>query len=151
MTLGDNGANVFRDNVTTGFQGWLSSCDALTTKTGNVPGPTVQGLDQRMINGFSFNSQCPGALTGAPVQWSQCPRVIVIALIPPLANGHTDTQILTFAWFYVLDWQQGGNTSSQLSGYFLDVHDRHAPPGTSGGGTVWTPDSSLPFGVKLIA
>jgi Flp pilus assembly protein TadG len=151
LDFGGNGANSFRDNVTFGYQGWVSSCDQLLTKTGNMVQPTTGGLSDRLANGFANLPQCATLLAGSPTRWSQCPRVLTIALIPPLENGKTDTQALTFAWFYLESYQDQGNNNAEVKGFFLDVGDRFAPPGGwKGPLKVWTTDSDLPFVATLI-
>lgn len=150
LALGGTGANNYRDNVAHGYQGWISSCNTVTTETGNKVGPTLQGLDTHLVNQALAAQECSDVLNGAPVQLSACPRVLNIAIIPPLGNGRTDTQVLTFGWFYLLDYASQGNSSAELTGIFLDVADRHAPPGTWKGNGVWNPDSSFPSAVRLI-
>ena len=150
LDFGGNGANSYRQDVTYGYQGWVSSGDTLVTKTGNMVQPTTSGLSARLSNGFANLPLCDALLAGSPTRWSQCPRVLTIALIPPLENGKTSTQALTFAWFYLQSYQSQGNSNAEVSGFFLDVGDRFAQPDSWKNTTIWTPNSSLPFVVKLI-
>jgi len=48
LTLGDSGANVYRDNIENGYQGVLRVGDCVDTEPGVKWGPTRQGIDDRL-------------------------------------------------------------------------------------------------------
>ncbi|MBI4212886.1 MAG: hypothetical protein HY534_01125 [Chloroflexi bacterium] len=150
LALGGTGGSEYRTNIETGYPDWLSSCNTVLTKTGNMVGPTIAGLDQRMANGFEFMSMCDPALRGERVRWSECPRILNVAIIPPMGNGRSDVQVLTFGWFYLLGYSRDGNQSAELTGILLNVADKTAPPEEWTGSNAWSPNSSVPFGVKLL-
>jgi len=154
LALGGPGNNIYRDNVTEGYQGWVQSCGWAAVQTGQVVSGTVQGLDRRLLNDSSLDTWENCILAPQPVgfrAWSDCPRVIAIAIIDPLAPGNSQpAHILTFGWFFVDSYARQGQQVALITGRFIDAADRHAPPGEWRGDTPWDPDSDLPFGVKLL-
>ena len=149
LALGGTGADIYGNNIANGYGGWVSSCDSISTEQGNKVIKTIDSLDTRNVNGFQYTNECDALLRGDPSRWSLCPKVLNIVLIPPLANGRQPTQVLTFAWFYLLEYHKKGNEAAELTGIFLDVGDKFAPPEGWTGNNAWTP-GSLPFGVKLL-
>ncbi len=155
LGLGGTGADVYLNNIISGYQAPVSSCGTVTTETGNMVGKTVDGEKARLAIPPPpplDAGQCslgPVANPTSP-KWYLCPNFFELALIPPLAPGHTDTQVLTFAWFDVQSYQTKGKDAGAITGIFLNVAGLHAPPGGWQGNTPWNPSSSLPVGVKLI-
>lgn len=154
LALGGTGANNYRDNVQYGYPGWQYSCGSALTETGSLVGPTIQGLQRRLKDDYPYTEPWQQiVMTDPPVgcaRWSDCPRVIIIAIVPPLPQGQTTTPILTFGWFLIESYKQTGNQAAQMTGRFIDARDRRAPPGSWRGSTPWTPTGSQPFGLKLL-
>lgn len=153
LGLGGPGADTYRDNIISGYQSLLGPCDPATSQTGDLVGPTITGLTERLTSLFAFNSECAAFLARSPSRWYLCPRIITIALIPPLNPGRSDTEILTLAWFYLADYQDisdAGGNAARLTGWFVDTRNLDAPPEKWKGDVPWDPNSSLPFGLKLL-
>jgi Flp pilus assembly protein TadG len=152
LALGATGGSNYKDNVQYSYTGWQASCETLQTETGNKVGPTNQGLDGRLTGDSPLDAwdNCNSSHPLGYGRWSDCPRVINIAIIPPLENGRTDTTLLTFGWFFIDFYGGNGNSSAQLTGKFIDVRDKAAPPGQWRGNTVWSPDNSTPWALRLI-
>ncbi len=154
LALGGNGANVYRDNVTYGYQGWIGPCDTVTTEPGNMVGPTLQAMQDRLEHDPDYvDPWSEIILTNPPLgcaRWTGCKRVILIALVPPLGNGRSDATVLTLAWFLVQDIGTSGNHRSEITGRFIDGRNQPAPPDRWRGGVPWSPQNASSFAVRLL-
>ena len=68
---------------------------------------------------------------------------------PPIGNGRSDVQVLTFGWFLIESYDAQGN-KGQMTGRFIEAGDKHAPPNEWRNGIPWDPNTIIPFGVKLL-
>ena len=99
VALGGNVASTYRDNIMYGYQGQIRIDDVLTTKPGNMAGPTDQGVSYRKslcTNGCSYQTQIE----------ANCPRVVIAPVIDSLeGNGRTTVTVVGFAAFFLEDTQ----------------------------------------------
>lgn len=150
LALGGTGDSIYRENIVNGYHDWVTQCfPTQDTQTGAHVQPTIDALTTRFQKPEALDdtwSICSASTT----RFSECPRVIIIAIILPLQQGHTDAHILTFGWFYVDSYSTQAGQNALMTGRFVDVGDRPAPPGGWRGNTPWDPTSDLPFGVKLL-
>ncbi len=114
-TIG-TGGNDYRDLIDNSDQSCLVKVgDVLQSKTGNLAGPTQQGLDQRVVNGQ--NVQKPYCLTpsACPILALQPdgtyrlttynhPNLIVIPVVDKISNGKTTYTVVGFAWFIIQNY-----------------------------------------------
>ncbi|HEY3340926.1 MAG TPA: Tad domain-containing protein [Anaerolineae bacterium] len=110
LALGGTGGSVYRDNIASGYDGVLRVGDWISSETGNMVGPTGQGVDSRM--------QQASVPPWVDDTWNNHdygnPRILIVPIISPLSNGRADVQIIGFAAFW-LDSFKG----QEVKGYFL--------------------------------
>jgi Flp pilus assembly protein TadG len=97
LTLGGNGASVYRKNMATGYQGMLSAGDTVITETGNIVGPTEQGFAERM-NGHVLNSTVPATISPGD------PQVVLVPLVDytqATKGGKAQVPVLDFIMMYI--------------------------------------------------
>ena len=153
LALGATGADAYGENIENGYPDWVSSCDMVRTETGNMVMKTINSLDLRLGTDHPHDDVWAEVIESDPpvghIRWSECPRVINIAIINPIDPGRSEVQVLTFGWFLVESYGKKGNRG-EMTGRFIEAGDKHAPPNQWIGDTPWDPDSFLPFGVKLL-
>jgi len=109
LALGDTGASNYRQNILRGYPQLLSLGDWVPTETGNMSGPTKQGVDDRIrgcmhVPACTYDNFVP-----------DCPRFAIVPVIDSLElNGRGEVQIVGFAAFFLT-----GVTGSEVSGHFL--------------------------------
>ena len=74
----------------------------------------------------------------------------MVAFVPPLAPGRQDTNILTFGFFVVENYQRNGNSSARITGKFFDATNKNLPGEQFKGTTACDYSLGLPCGVKLL-
>ncbi|HHX77727.1 MAG TPA: pilus assembly protein [Firmicutes bacterium] len=101
LALGGNGANNYRDNIKNGYSGPISIGQWLTTETGNMAGPTQQGVDYRLSHGKS--------------------KVYVI-IYDEVADkpGRTEIKVMGFAPFEITGVDNNGNVTGIFSEVIYD-------------------------------
>src|SRR5690348_8140531 len=111
LALGGSGASVYRSNLTNGYQGRLRIGDMLTTETGNVVGPTNQGIAARVSSG---QSEYPSG-TFMDHQLDD-PRILVVPVVDfSNINGNSQVPLKGFAVMWIASSDQQGN----LTCYFM--------------------------------
>lgn len=132
LALGGNGANNYREKIAEGYQSIIRIGDWLTTETGNMAGPTEQGLEQRIEDAPTADADGDGDddenddgyLDLSP----NSPRVLICPIIDYSdAHGRSQVQVVGFGAFYVKDWGVSGN--GEVRGKFV----RFVTEGESGG------------------
>ncbi|HHY46594.1 MAG TPA: hypothetical protein GX506_04755 [Firmicutes bacterium] len=113
LALGGRGANNYRANIISGYQGILRVGDEVGTEPGNMAGPTRQGIQDR-IGRCHHSPPCtyqhftPG-----------CPRVIYVPIIDSLdVHGRGTATIVGFAAFF-LEGIEGQGGHADVVGRFL--------------------------------
>lgn len=117
LALGGNGASVYKSNIENGYSGTLSVGDWVYTETGNIVGPTDQGVATRV-------SQDPNS-TYDTVQVGS-PRLIIVPVIDSLAvNGKKPVLIDGFASFFL-----NGSSSGVVTGVFMETYSNNVAAGS---------------------
>jgi len=125
LALGGRGARNYEDNITYGYQGWLHVGDWVETEPGNMSGPTVRGVQNRI-------SQClhsPACTFDRFVKG--CPRLILIPVAdvePGDLTGRSSVLLVGFAAFF-LEGVGGHGNKCEVTGRFI----RWATDGEIGG------------------
>ena len=117
LALGGKGGNIYRENLEKGYSGPLKVGDKVPTETGNMVGPTNQGLKLR-IDSDPF-STCTTVKPGSK-------RIVIVPIIHSFAvNGRKDVLIDGFAIFFVKSVHQG-----EVTGNFMQMVSGNTIPGT---------------------
>jgi len=93
IALGGTGAQVYEQNIRSGYQGWLRLGDVIPSEPGNMSGPTRRGLSYRLAAdpGATFDCFRPGS-----------PRLLYLPLLEPIQRpGRCDMKIVGFAAFFL--------------------------------------------------
>ena len=106
IALGGNGASSYKDNIMYGYNGILKVGDVIDTETGNMTGPTKQGIDYVLrndpsaIDNFTRNSL----------------KLWTIPIVDSLAvNGRKSVTVVGFAEFFIED----SNSQGEIQGRFI--------------------------------
>lgn len=112
LALGGSGATVYRNNIKNGYNGLINLGDWLPTETGNMSGPTLDGVNYRISldPAASFETVQKGS-----------PRIIVVPVIHDLSvNGSSDVQVVGFAAFF-LEGTGGQGNDNFVYGKFMEM------------------------------
>ena len=121
LALGGNGANSYSSNIANGTPDSFAVGDTIDMEPGNMVGPTVTGLTQRIgaDPNYSWTDLVnpDGTLNGID---DHNPRIIVIPVVTEPQPGRSNVTITGFAMFYVegppSDWGGG-----ELTGAFINT------------------------------
>ncbi len=103
LALGGTGASTYLNNIMYGYQGTFHIGDWIPTETGNMSGPTSQGVSYRL-------SLDPSA-TFSTVQ-NNSGRIVICPVITSFAvNGSSNVQVAGFAAFFLQGAAYQGNNS----------------------------------------
>jgi hypothetical protein len=112
LALGSNGAAVYRQNLRLGYVGQLNIGQDVSTETGQITGPTEQGLADRISLGQTIY---PSANPASPSQYD--PRLVVVPMVNFSGiNGKSSVPIVNFALMFI-DAVTGNNAS--IDAYYL--------------------------------
>lgn len=151
IALDGTGANVYQDTIDNGSTSIVCAqgvpncttvspqCSGSTcpTETGNMVGPTKDGVNYRLtntdphcdtfgevfsgpVNGkYQLNRQCNPWLAGS----YRSLRVFIVPVVNSLCNGHCDTTVVGFALFWLEGFGSGGCTgnSCEVQGRFVNA------------------------------
>ncbi len=96
ISLGGNGAAIYRDNLLYGYSGSISVGDIIVTETGNIAGTTQTSINQ-LISSCSHTPQCTYLSYNR-----NCSRIIFIPVVNTLnVNGKKCVKVLGFATFFL--------------------------------------------------
>jgi Flp pilus assembly protein TadG len=140
-----SGGNDYRDLIDNLDQSCLVQIgDKLQSKTGNLAGPTFQGLNQRVVNGMSVQQNFdPYTILQAQPDGTyvlttyQHPNLIVIPVVDQVNNGSKPYVVVGFAWFIITSY-----TNKTVNGMFIGSQ---APNGAKCP-TASDPNASCPVG-----
>ncbi|MGI6332261.1 MAG: pilus assembly protein TadG-related protein [Zhaonellaceae bacterium] len=114
LSLGGNGASQYRKNFKYGYDKKIRIGDIIETETGNMSGPTLDGVQYRInqdpsssIHDFDRNS----------------PRLVIVPVFEPLpdhGNQLERVKVVGFASFFIVDGTGHGN-ESYVKGYFVEM------------------------------
>ncbi len=124
LTLGGSGASSYRSNIANGSTQTFNVGDKIDSETGNMQGPTNQGISDR----FSLDapSTCPGNGRDDVLKTNSdgsvsirpgcesSPRIGIIPVVDRIANPQKST-ILGFAFVYLVGTSgAGGSTQAKV-------------------------------------
>ena len=134
LALGGKGGSNYRDNLLYGYNGQIHTGDWLYTETGNMAGPTKDGINYRVAQ---------DAYATYETVRSDSPRIVVLPVLDSFdVNGRGEVLVVGFAAFF-LEGATGSGTGCSVQGKFMR---RYIPAGeTSTAGTGY----GL-YGVRLI-
>lgn len=113
IALGGTGASNYRNNLENSYNGMLRVGDWIPTETGNMAGPTKNGISY-LLNGCTHAPKC--TITSYN---PQCTRLIVIPIVNTLqADGRGMIQITGFAQF-ILEGADNAGGHSEVTGWFV--------------------------------
>ncbi|SFK04883.1 Putative Flp pilus-assembly TadE/G-like [Halobacillus dabanensis] len=133
LALEGPGAKSYEESLTYGFDEKLKVGDIVSTQTGNIAGPTRNGIDYRVTN-------CPDG----EVNQRDCSRVMLVIVYKPYSqssNQLKSVEITGFAYFYITEPMAQNDDS--ISGIFI----KRAGAGTVGEEA--TPDRGA-YAIRLI-
>jgi hypothetical protein len=138
LALGGSGASDYRDNLQNGYPSTVSVGDTIDTEPGNVVGPTIQGLQNRLSTGQNQYS------TGTPQNHDLSdPRVILIPVVD-FSNVHGRSQVPVKG--FAMAWVSSIDSQGSITCYFIQqcVHGSLA----DASGTVANTGATTPVLVK---
>ncbi|MEQ8175156.1 MAG: Tad domain-containing protein [Syntrophomonadaceae bacterium] len=122
IELGGNGASTYTYNISNGYNGLLKVGDVIPVETGNMIGPTRQGIQDR-VNGCHHSPPC--TISG---YHEGCSRILIVPLghnsSEPGSNGKFT--VTGFAAFLVTDAPNNGG-QGEVTGTFI----KYVAPGVS--------------------
>lgn len=112
LALGGTGANVYQGNIQNGYNGQLKIGDWILTETGNMSGPTNQGVGYRI--------RLDPTATVATVEKGSA-RIVVVPVIDSIdVDGRSDVLIVGFAAFF-LEGAGGQGNENYITGKFMQM------------------------------
>lgn len=139
ISLGQRGADAYRENIAHGWDGVLRVGDIITTEPGNMVGPTIQGVTQLIAQDPTARLvRENGSWTVKSNQYAdnESPRIVPIPLLDPrdTGAGRTTFRVSNIGSFFII-----GTRGKSVLGYF--IHRRlpqattASPPQYGGGQT----------------
>ncbi len=112
FTGGGGGANEYRQTIKSGYSGTVSVGDIIHTESGNMSGPTCDGVDYRI--GLCRGQHSPECT------WDNykrdCPRIVYIPIVESIDKFHV--KVVGFGVFF-LKCVEGNGNNNDVVGYFL--------------------------------
>ena len=126
LSLDGSGASVYRNSIANGSTKTIKVGDQVDSETGNMQGPTGQGLADRLA--LQAPGTCPGNLRSQVLTTTNgvssitpgcenSPRIGIIPVVDKIANPAKST-ILGFAFVFI-EGVQGAGGSSTVNLYFV--------------------------------
>lgn len=113
LALGRRGAATYEQNLMYGYEEWIRIGDWVETETGNMAGPTVRAVKQRV-------SEDPLA-TYTDVS-RQSPRLLVIPIVDDFnVNGRSEVHVVGFAVFFLEAASETDSNTGEVVGRFLRI------------------------------
>jgi len=127
LSLGGSGGSTYRTNIGQGSSQSYKVGDQVPSETGNMQGPSNQGIDDRFLlpppPGCPSNARSdvlvdgPGGVVSINPKCAASPRIIVIPVVDKIQNPQMST-ILGFAFMYLTGSSTNGG-HSQVTGEFV--------------------------------
>jgi len=117
LALGGQGAKNYEQNLKNGYDGQLRIGQTITTEPGNMAGPTLRGVNER-LDGCQELIPC----TYDTVERG-CPRLVFVPVIDQLGKGRSEATIVGFAAFFLEGTdskQQGKNGKSKGQSTYVE-------------------------------
>ncbi|SFE96587.1 pilus assembly protein TadG-related protein [Alteribacillus iranensis] len=92
LALEGPGARVYEETLREGFQETLRVGDVVRTQTGNISGPTRDGVNYRMNDNCGMYDR-------------DCDRIVTVVVFRPIGNqtNYREVEVRGFAYFYLLE------------------------------------------------
>ena len=111
LALGGNGASTYEENLAHGFDGWVRVGDWVTTKPGDVTGPTERAIQSRIDQ--------DSAATFATVRKGS-PRIVIVPILESFTpNGRGEVTVVGFGAFFLEGTGGQGNDRGTVRGRFM--------------------------------
>lgn len=116
LGLGGNGASTYRDNIENGYPGVIRIGDIISTESGDMSGPTQQGVNSR-ISACHHLPQCTASHFD-----NSCPRIVIVPIVrleDVNPGGHTfSVKVVGFGAFLLHAYVGSGN-ENEVKGAFI--------------------------------
>jgi hypothetical protein len=113
LALGGRGARVYRENLSYGYDDVLAVGDTVLTETGNMSGPTEDGIAERIAADPDATYETFS---------NDSPRLLLVPLVDDFdVSGRSEVGIVGFAAFFLEDVSTGEDGNAQVVGRFVDV------------------------------
>lgn len=115
LALSGPGADHYEEDLHNGSQSEISVGDILDTQTGNLVGPTIQGLEDRM-------AACSDGSVTYYNYPPDCPRVVLVPVYKPIGNSHQlkQVEVVGFASFFI-ESVGDPNEGAEVVGRFIQT------------------------------
>ncbi len=115
VALGGTGSDRYRDNIKYGYDSTIRLGDYIRTETGNMQGPTQEGVNY-LMDQCNHYPKC----THQNYQLN-CPKLIAIPVVNTLdVNGRKPIVVVGFASFFLEDYVDNGG-HSEIKGRFIET------------------------------
>ncbi len=107
LALGGGGASNYRSNMMFGYKEEIKLGDVLAAETGNMAGPTSQGVNYRIsLDPSSISNLAPNS-----------PRVVIVPVIDRMvgSGSNATATVVGFAAFYL----ESTDGNGEVTGFFL--------------------------------
>jgi hypothetical protein len=138
LALGGSGASNYRDNLQNGYPSLVTVGDMIGTEPGNVVGPTIQGLQDRISTGQ--NQFSTGTFQNHDLS---DPRVILIPVVD-FSNIHGRSQVPVKG--FAMLWISSIDSQGSITCYFIQQCVHNSTPDASG--TIANTGATTPVLVK---
>jgi Putative Flp pilus-assembly TadE/G-like len=132
LALGGSGSSVYRSNIENGYWGNINVGDWVSTKPGNVVGPTSQGFTDRINQGLTVDPN--GTYASAS---SYDPRAVIFPIVnfSGATGNSVQVQIVGFARM----WVDSLGSNGTINAYYLGMATFDSSQQTTGNFGTTTP------------
>jgi Putative Flp pilus-assembly TadE/G-like len=130
LALGGSGATQFLNNLINGYQGSINVGDKVTAETGQVNGPTDEGINTARVNaGVAINGTVTNPTLATVPAYD--PRLVAVPLIDFTGATGSSVQVtvMGFAMMWI-DSYNGHGSNKVLNAYFLGTVPLTSVPST---------------------
>ncbi|MGZ3618874.1 MAG: pilus assembly protein TadG-related protein [Candidatus Binataceae bacterium] len=129
LALGGSGADQFLNNLINGYQGSINVGGTVNAETGQVNGPTSQGVDDRVNTGMAINGAVANPTLATVPAYD--PRLVAVPLVDFTGATGTSTTVpvMGFALMW-LDSYTSKGANKTLNAYFLGTVPVTSVPST---------------------
>jgi hypothetical protein len=131
LALGGSGATQFLNNLINGYQGSINVGDQVTTETGQVNGPTDEGINTARVDaGLAINGTVTNPTLATVPAYD--PRLVAVPLIDFTGAQGTSSPVtvMGFALMWIDSYTSQGKNKT-LNAYFLGTVPLTSVPSTT--------------------
>jgi len=145
LAIDGDGSSIYRESLVNGSTNYLTAGTWVPLQTGNMAGPTNQGLNQRIGQNNQTFSDVVSYNSGNTPQYTlldpDSPRLVILPIVREYSGqgSSTDAYVQGFSYFFVESWQRIGN-DMDINGYFID---------TTVPGAIWSP-AYVNYGTRAV-